>query len=595
MSKRISIWVCASVITLGAVVAICAVLLVKESTSFRQGLLAKVERDIYEATGARVAVRDFSLDFLPLNLDLYGVVVRGNEPQFGEPLLHADHVGAGIEVRSLRGRRWSLRDLVVDHPVVHLFVDQAGQSNLPQPQSGIRRKATVFDLAVRELRLRDAKVDWNERKIPVDAEFRNLHSTVDFDPGMKRYRGVLKYNEGTIQYDRYAPVAHSLDLSFDAVAAKLTVNHLALASGKSRVAVTGSVEDYNHPAVQGTYEAHLATSDVAPFLPNVSLPVGVVHVVGSASYRRDPSRAALETVSIRGTISSPALTMKTALLQTEISDFGAKYKLAAGNAEVENVRAQVFAGRMTGSVSIHDLAGASAAKLQARLKDASLEALQAAERRRPAPEAQLNGRISADIEATWNRKLEDLAARGNVTLAGTLGRKPAAPLHGVIHADYAAAKQQFTLRQSYLRTAQTSVTMDGTVSEQSQLQLSVRSGNLHEMELLAENFRLAPSGQPVQGLDLYGTASLTGSISGPAGAPHLKGQLEASDLRVKGTRWRLLHTDVDASPSSLSFTNASLEAGSQASEKSQRPEPAATTDARSEGQVSQSRDLATVK
>lgn len=593
--KRISVWAGAVIFALGTGAAIIAAVLVKQSPSFRQGLLAKAESDIYETTGARVAVRDFRLDFFPLTFDLYGVVVRGDEPQFGEPLLRADHVGAGIEIRSLLGRKWSLREVFIDHPVVHLFVNQAGESNLPRPESDSRTKANVLDLAVRELRIHDAEIDCNEQKILLDAELRSLRSTADFDPGMKRYRGVLKYAEGTVKYDRYAPVVHSLDVSFDAVAAKFTVNHLALAAGKSRVAVTGSVEDYSHPVVQGAYDAHLATSDVVPFLPNTLLPVGVVHLVGAVSYRRDIGRAALETISLSGTISSPSLAVTTPFLHTEISDFGAKYKLAAGNAEVENIHAQVFAGKITGTLSVHDLAGASTAKLQARLKDASLEELQAAERRDSTPEAQLSGRISADVEATWNKMLEDLAARGHVTLAGTLGRNPAAPLHGAIHADYAAATQQLALRQSYFRTAQTSVTLDGSVSEQSQMQVSLHSGNLHEVELLAENFRLAPSGLPVQNLDLYGTGSFTGSFSGPPGAPHLKGQLEASDLRVKGTRWKLLRTDVDASPSSLSFSNGSLEAASLASEKLQRPETGAAATARFEGQISQSRDLAAVK
>jgi autotransporter translocation and assembly factor TamB len=119
------------------------------------------------------------------------------------------------------------------------------------------------------------------------------------------------------------------------------------------------------------------------------------------------------------------------------------------------------------------------------------------------------------------------------------------------------------LRQSYIRTQQTSITLDGKVSEDSQLQVALRSGNLHELELLAENFRTAPSGQTAQKLDLYGTASFSGFVSGPANVPQLKGQLEAHNLRVKGTYWKLLRTDIDASPSSLSFSNGDLEAETQ--------------------------------
>ena len=151
------------------------------------------------------------------------------------------------------------------------------------------------------------------------------------------------------------------------------------------------------------------------------------------------------------------------------------------------------------------------------------------------------------------------------------------------------------LRQTFIRTPQTFITLDGKVSEQSALQVSLRSGNLHELELLAGDFTSATSGHAVPSLDLYGTASFSGTVSGSAGAPQLKGQLEARDLRVKGTSWKLLRTDIDASPSSLSFSNGSLEAAGRAPEKLQRPEPEAATTARSEGQISQPRDAATVK
>jgi hypothetical protein len=198
-SKRIIIWGTAGVVLLMAAVTVTAALLVKQSPSFRQGLLAKAERNIYESTGASVAVRDFTLSFFPLHVDLYGVVARGSEPPFGEPLLRADHVGAGIEIRSLRGRRWSLRDVVIDRPVVHLFINQAGESNLPQPERAGRKRANVYDLAIRELQLRGAEVEGNERKILFDAELHNLHSTAEFDGSAKRYRGVLYRGHGQVR------------------------------------------------------------------------------------------------------------------------------------------------------------------------------------------------------------------------------------------------------------------------------------------------------------------------------------------------------------------------------------------------------------
>jgi len=561
--KKIIVGLFAVVITLVVGIPISMLILVNHSQAFRQGVLADVERSIYESTGARVAVRDFSLGLFPLNLDLYGVVVHGNEPEFGQPFLHADHMSAGINIDSLSGGKWNLRGVVIDHPVVHLFVNEAGESNLPQPEKRSRSVTDNFDLAIQELLLHDSEVYCNGKKILLDAKLHKVQLTADFDNSVKRYHGVLSYADGEIKYGDYAPAVHDLELTFEASAGKFTVDHLALVAGNSKAVVTGSVEDYNNPLVRATYDAQLATSDVAPILKAASRASGVIHLTGSLSYRRDPSSPAVKTVSLSGTVSSSDLAITTPGFRTEVRDFDAKYKLAGGNAEVENIHAQVLGGRLVGSLSIHDLTGASNAKLQARLKNASLEQLQAARRQDALPDAHLSGIINADAEATWSKTLQDLVAHGNATLEGVLGQAPSTPLHGAVHADYTAAGQQVALRQSYIRTQQTSITLDGKVSEDSQLQVALRSGNLHELELLAENFRTAPSGQTAQKLDLYGTASFSGFVSGPANVPQLKGQLEAHNLRVKGTYWKLLRTDIDASPSSLSFSNGDLEAATQ--------------------------------
>lgn len=561
--KKIIVGFFAVVITLVVGIPISMLMLLNHSSAFRQGVLADVERSIYESTGAHVAVRDFNLGLFPLNLDLYGVVVHGNEPEFGQPLLHADHVSAGINMDSRSGGKWNLRDVVIDHPVVHLFVNEAGESNLPQPEKTSRSSTRTFDLAIQEVLLNSTEVYCNDKKILLDAKLHKVQLTTNFDNSVKRYHGLLSYTDGEIKYGDYAPAVHDLELTFEASAGKFSVDHLALVSGNSKVVVTGSVEDYNHPVIRATYDAQLETSDVALILKTASQASGVIHLAGSLGYRRDPRDPVIKSVSLSGTVSSRDLAVTTPGFRTEVRDFDAKYRLAGGNAEVEDIHAQVLGGRLVGSLSIHDLAGASSGKLQARLKNASLEQLQAARRQDALPDAHLSGIVNADAEATWSKTLQDLAAHGNVTLEGVLGQAPSTPLHGAVHIDYAAAGQQVTLRQSYVRTSQTSITLDGKVSEDSQLQVALRSANLHELELLAENFRSAPSGQTVQKLDLYGTASFSGFVSGPANVPQLKGQLEAHDLRVKGTYWKLLRTDIDASPSSLSFSNGDLEATTQ--------------------------------
>src|SRR5205807_10583436 len=99
---------------------------------------------------------------------------------------------------------------------------------------------------------------------------------------------------------------------------------------------------------------------------------------GPLNYQNDPNRPPLETVSLNGTVSSRALVMKTPTVHGEVQDLGAHYKLEGGNAEVQNIHAQLFGGRLDGDLIIHDVSGASQARLKAALKNVSIEKLRAA-------------------------------------------------------------------------------------------------------------------------------------------------------------------------------------------------------------------------
>lgn len=587
--KKIVRTVFISLVAAIVVVCVALVTLLKNSSSFRQGVLAHAAQTIHESTGARVAARDFHLNFFPIKLDLYGVVVHGSEPEFSQPLLYAEHAGVEVKWSSLRYRRWNLRALVLEHPVVRYAVSASGESNLPQPESTLRNTAHVFDVAIEKVQIRGGEVYWNDSRSPLEAEMQRMHFTADYDGAARHYRSTLRYGGGTIRAGNYALLDHSLESTFELTPGKLTVKHLALSAGTFRLGLSGSIEDLSHPTLGGSYDAQLEAADLEPLLRNVLPVAGPLHLAGSFGYRVDPGHRALESLSLNGTASSAALKLTLSGLHNDavvlVNDVAAKYKFAGGNAEFENIQAQLFGGSLTGTLSVHDVSGAAYSVFEARLKNASLEQLQKAAGRAVSPEAALSGSVQADAAGAWylgfrDTGFKDMVAHGNLSLQGALGG-PSTPLRAVIHAEYEAAGRKLSLHQSYLKTAQTTLNLDGTTGsfgDKSSLQVSLHSGNLHEVELLAGNFPAASNWGPWSGvlpqpaapstpapsasignLDLYGTATFTAFITNSEGAPELKGQLEARNLRVKGTSWKLVHTDIELTPSSLTFSNASLE------------------------------------
>ena len=562
--QKIVLWSLAGIVVLLFVAVATLMLLLEHSEGFRRDILGKVESSIEESTGGRLEVGDFKFRLSNLTLDIYNIVLHGREADASKPLLTADHLQVGLTIDSLLHRKWHVRDIVLDHPVVRLQVNQEGENNLPQPQkkSTSSSNTNIFDLAIRELKLDRGEIYYNDQKTPLDAELRDFALTANYDAAQNKYAGQLGYDDGRIIYGKYAPVEHNFQAHFGITPQTFTLDKLELAAGKSHVVVSATVNDYSSPnrKAEGRYEAELVTGELQRILKDPSIPAGTVKLDGQLSYQGDPNRPMLETVAVNGNVSSSGLAVKTPSLQTQVRDIYARYTLAHGNAEVRDIRAHILGGVLSGKLTIRDVSGAGVARLQASLKDLSLDQAQAAMHKNPAQQAHLSGKLNADADARWARTLDNLTAHSDLTMQGRVGQGQAMPLDGVIHADYAAARKQVAFRNSYVRTPRSTLTMNGEVSNRCQLQVALRSNDLHEIEQLMAALTKPSPGQPQQQLGLYGTATANASVTGPLNAPQVNGQLEARNFRVKGSSWKVLRTGFSANPSLASVSNGDLEA-----------------------------------
>src|SRR5262249_4822395 len=93
------------------------------------------------------------------------------------------------------------------------------------------------------------------------------------------------------------------------------------------------------------------------------------------------------------------------------------------------------------------------------------------------------------------------------------------PINGEIHADYSAASQQLSLNQSFLKLPQTTVNLNGTISQRAAgLQVQFQSNDLSEIETVADAF-----GATTLPLGLGGTATFNGTVRGSTTAPQING------------------------------------------------------------------------
>jgi uncharacterized protein involved in outer membrane biogenesis len=93
---------------------------------------------------------------------MYDVVIDGAAPYQTPPLVKVDHMSVGIQIVSLLGRKWYLKDIVIDRPVARVFVAENGETNIPRSKSS--DSTSVFDLDIRHVMLGQGEVYYNDRR-----------------------------------------------------------------------------------------------------------------------------------------------------------------------------------------------------------------------------------------------------------------------------------------------------------------------------------------------------------------------------------------------------------------------------------------------
>ncbi|HYL96628.1 MAG TPA: hypothetical protein VET69_12565, partial [Terriglobales bacterium] len=556
--RRVLLWAGVGLLVL-IVLIVAGVILILKSNRIHQYILNVAEQKATASLGTQLKVGNYALHFSGISptLDLYSVTVYGAPPYQTPPLLQVDHIGLAVQVTSLLRRQWYFNTLAVNHPVVRVFVDRHGTDNLPQTKStGGQSHTSVFDLGVRHALLDQGEVYYNNRKSVLNADLHNLQFQSAFHTADRSYAGSMSYSNGRLQMGTFNPIPHDLQAGFIASPTQFTLQHAVLSSGRSQFVLNATLSDYANPHLQANYTALLDTAQFARILKNPSLPAGDIHLAGGMQYQSQPNRPMLETAKLEGKLSSPVLRVASSSIRGALRDLRADYRLDKGNLYVTNLGGLLLGGQLSGNATMANISGASHTRLQAALRQVSLAALSAMSNSPSVKDLKFAGTANANLNAAWGKTLNNLAAniaanvQGSFQPAGGGGR---VPLSSQIQGRYTAADKRLALAPSYIRTPETSVSLNGILSTASALNVRFISSNLHELQ----SFFPASS---TPGLNLYGQAGFTGTVRGSTARPQLQGLLTASNLRVNGGDWRSLRANVTASPSRASLQNAVLQA-----------------------------------
>jgi translocation and assembly module TamB len=580
---KVALWSCAGlgVAACAAAITVAALL---HSARFHDYLIRTLEARASQSLGVRVNLENLVLHVTSLGVDLYGIEVDGAAPYQYPPLLQVDHVQASVRIISAFQRKWYFQNVRVDHPVVRVFVDSRGVSNLPVPKSGGGNSDPneVFDLGIRHALLDHCEAYYNNRPSEIAADLHNLEFRASFDSLLKKYSGRLAYSNGELQYGAYRPLVHNVVAEFNATPASFELTRAQVTAGSSWIHLTGTLKDYTAPVVQANYDITVDGDELARILRNRSVPTGQIRTTGLIRYQEAANRTLLESLTVNGDLSSRRLTVKTRAAQARAENIAAHYSLAGGELTLRDLFADLLGGTVKASGTVSTGGDHPHSKIEATLRGISLaDARQALGSAASTLNVALTGSLNADTTVTWDNSVDDLVAHADATIHGLIAGKghtsgsdgatamnASAPpssiqISSAIRATYIAKNEALVLDNSFVRTAQTNLAMNGTVSMRSDLNLRLQADDLREVEVIADLFRGGSQEHPPQPLGLAGSARFDGSVRGSTLVPHVEGQLSASNLEVHGTAWKTVRADLDASPSQVRVQHADLEPASR--------------------------------
>ena len=556
--KRMIGWALAGLLTVLLIAAVAGYFYLY-SSNFRQYALHKLVAQADLATGGRTEIGGLDFDLSTLTAHLYNITLRGREAQGQPPLLHADKLTVRVKILSALQRQVALRELLVDHPVAHLQVNQEGENNLPMPPASPSGNHTsLFDLAVHHTQITKGEINYNDKKIPLEADLYDLGTDIHFNVLARSYDGNLSYGNGNLRYIQYPSLAHSLKVQFSASAERFRLQSALLKVGASTLSLHAQVANYSHPIADGDYQIQVHTQDFAALSPPAA-PAGDLVLNGKLHYQTVGDEPFLRSLSISGQLASEMLAVAAPGSRVEARKLRGTYEFAGGNLRVSQLAMETLGGGVTGNAEIKHLDTTPESQIQAALHDISLKVLQRALRTQEIKGAVLTGTIGGSAEASWKGSMSNLLARADLIVRGHANDKAkpldnGTPVDGVIHATYDGARQSIALKDTSLRMPAATLTAAGTISDQSSLQLRLVANDLHPLAALASSFR--PSQTPIPAVS--GAATLRAVVHGSMKKPTIAAQLDAQNLQVEGSEWTSASLQISASPSEVRLQNGSL-------------------------------------
>ncbi|MGZ4858092.1 MAG: translocation/assembly module TamB domain-containing protein [Candidatus Angelobacter sp.] len=553
------------------------------SGSFRETVRQRVIAELRQMTGGTVEVESFTWNLSKLHFEARNVTIHGREAAGEVPYAHADRIGVDVKIVSFFTRKISLESVVIDHFVLHLMVYPDGTTNQPAPQparaSDEEPAQNLFDLAVKQIAMRQGTLMLDQEKIPFDLEGKDISAGMNYIASQKAYDGHLDLTPLTISYRNTSPMQAEVHVGFLLRAGETEIKSLRLSTGNSKLEASGTFRNYNNPEITLQYQASLDLSEVGKTAEWKQLRAGRAELKGAGTYQN-------KRYSSQGNLSVRNLEWHDSVARVSAMDAYSPYALTQGKIVLSRLIAHAFGGTVQGDAQITNwnssptpgkkvsplqgatrlhLAGVQISKVAGAISSAKM----------PLDKIELAGNISGDVNSSWTGSFERAASTLKLDVS-----PPAAPsakevpVTAQLQAMYRGDVRTLDVAGLTLATRAIRLNATGALgSEKAQARVSLNATDLRELQPALD--ALDP-GTRIP-LTLEGRSSFNGVVFGKLDALSARGRLElekfdtefhlASQLKGQQSKpprihWDALSADLTYMPSVLSLQRGTLRRGS---------------------------------
>ena len=463
---------------------------------------------------------DVSYNLLSLSMRFRNLRIRAQEASDLPPFAEIDEARLDLSLMQLLRGRYVLEQGQTRGVRAHYYVSETGRDNLPRPPHDPEESSQPLDYLIDQLAVLDARLRYENRAQRIDLSLPVSSIEIDGSAITDRHNIRITAADGTIAVENRDARLDRLAGEFDLGDNDVTIANAEVEVGGSRLALTGSVVDFEAPqanlAVRGTVDAARAST-----LAGLKEPIGGAVTVDATV------RGPIATPVLAGRISASALSFRN-LHGVEVST-NASYDIREKRAGFSSLDVRAPWGRVAGE-GVLAMADNGESQLTATLAGVDAETLM----RALDVEYIAATRIDGHVQASWpSLQYEKAKGEATVTLTATrnASSRSVTPVAGRIHATGAGGR----IGAQLIRVRAAGAELNGRVAITDEQQLSgsvdARVADVGRTLAAAEGFlgRARGSLAPVP---VSGAIQANVRLGGTARAPAVDGIISADTLSV---------------------------------------------------------------